>query len=53
MTEETDDLDMSKEFNEARQFHANFYQNFLSDEQITQSRLIVRGFVLKVLSFIA
>lgn len=52
LVEESGDDDMAERFDEARQFHANFYQNFLGDEDIAYSRPRVREFALKVLTFL-
>ncbi|MCY3542583.1 MAG: hypothetical protein OXH22_00860 [Chloroflexi bacterium] len=52
LVEEAEDDEMAECFYEARQFHANFYKNFLRDEDIAYSRPRVHEFALKVLTFL-
>ena len=49
LAEESGVGDIAESLDEARQFHANFYRNFLGDEELALSRPRVQGFVIKVL----
>ena len=52
LEEESGDATMREDFDVARKFHANFYQNHLRDEQIEDFRPMVHQFVHSVLVFL-
>lgn len=52
LSEESGDVEMVRDFNHAREFHANFYQGQLGDEEMERLRPVVRQFVRKVLDSI-
>ena len=51
LAEEGGDPALVAEFAVARSFHANFYHDFMEDDDIEDNRLVVRGFVEKVTAF--
>ena len=52
LTEESGDETVSECFDEARRFHANFYQNFMEDADIERLRPRVHEFVPTVLDLL-
>lgn len=52
LAEESGSEILHEEFDAARQFHANFYQNFLDNDEITENRSKVHQFVPTVLNFL-
>lgn len=49
LAEESGSAILHEEFDVARQFHANFYQNFLDDDEIAENRSHVHQFVQRIL----
>ena len=52
LAEEAGDETLSENFDEARKFHANFYQNFMEDTRIERFRPRVHEFVPNMLAFL-
>ena len=52
LAEESGSEILHEEFDAARQFHANFYQNFLDNDEIAEIRAQVHQFVPTVLNFL-
>ena len=52
LAEESGSEILQEEFDSARQFHANFYQNFLDDDEIAEIRSLVHEFVPRILAFL-
>ena len=52
LEEESGDETLSENFDEARRFHANFYQNFMEDARVELLRPRVHEFVPKMLAFL-
>ena len=48
LAEESGDPALVAEFAVARSFHANFYHDFMEDDDIEDNRVVVRGFVERV-----
>ena len=52
LAEEAGDETLSEYFDEARRFHANFYQNFMVDGALRDFRPLVHQFVPDILAFL-
>ena len=52
LAEEYDDTSISDGFLSAQQFHANFYHDFMEDDDLERARRSVRRFVAHVLELV-
>ena len=52
LAEESGSEILHEKFDAARQFHANFYQDFLDDDEIAENRPLVHQFVPSILAFL-
>ena len=52
LAEESGDAMLENDFEVARRFHANFYQNFMEDAVVENFRPNVHEFVPRVLAFL-
>ena len=53
LSAECDDSSLTPSFSVAHKFHANFYRDFMEDDDIVEDRTIVHNFVHRIVDIVA